>query len=250
LVLAAVSYLAAFTRSPQAEQKRNFLVFSFYAVALFAIGIWLLCPQWMQTAVFCFAAAAAMVLGKAKKIAVLRFQALVFLFGACIAGGFFSFTTHAFVGSNPGAIGWTILAIALTALVCYIAVWKLDGRGWTDHLLAFFPAFLAAAALAGSAVILLVGFVARWTSPEAHALAVIRTGIICASAFAFGLLASRFKRVELVWAAYSALAFGAVKLFLEDLWLQRKEWLAVSLFFYALVLILLPRMLRGVSKRT
>ncbi|MFZ0821117.1 MAG: hypothetical protein WAM91_13690 [Candidatus Acidiferrales bacterium] len=250
LVLAAASYLAAFTRSPQAEQKRNFLVFSFYAVALFVIGIWLLCPAWMQTSFFCLAAPAATVIGMARKIAVLRYQALVFLFGACLAGGFFPFTAHAFVGANPGAIGWTILAVALTALVCYITVWKLDDRGWTDHLLAFFPMFLAAVALAGCAVILLVGFVARWTAPEAHALAVIRTGIICASAFAFGLLASRFKRVELVWAAYCALAFGAVKLFLEDLWLQRKEWLAVSLFLYALVLILLPRILRGVAKRT
>lgn len=250
LVLAAMSYLVAFMRSPQAGQRRNFIVYSVYATALFVIGVSLLCPRGVQTIVFCLAAAIAMGLGTARKIATLQFEALVFLFAASLAGGFFPFAARAFVGANPGAIGLTIWAVALAALVCYIAVWKLDGRNWSDHLIAFFPAFLAAVAFAGAAVILLIGVIARLTVPEAHALAVIRTAIICASAFAFGLIASRFKRVELVWAAYSALAFGAVKLFLEDFRLQHKEWLALSLFFYGIVLVLLPRILRGASKRS
>jgi hypothetical protein len=250
LVLAAAAYLAAFTRSRQEGQRRNFVVFTAYAAALLLIGFWLLLPQGMQTAFFCLAAAVTTLIGAAKKISVLRYQASVYLFGALLAGGFFPFTKHAFIGANPGAITWTIWAVALTALICYIAAWKLNGRGWDDHLLAFFTAFLAASALAGSAVILLVGVVARGTPPQAHALAVVRTAIICASALAFGLLAVRFKRVELVWAAYGALAFGTAKLFLEDLWLQQKEWLAVSLFVYGLVLILLPRILRGVRKRS
>ncbi len=249
LVLAAACYLAAFLRGRQEGQRRNFIVFSVYAAAFFVIGIWLLFPKWTQTAFFCLAAAVAMFFGTAKKIAVLRYQASVYLLAAFLAAGFFPFTAHAFVGANPGTLTWTMLAATITALICYITVWKLSGIGWKDHLLAFIPAFLAATALGGSSVILLVGFVTRGTAPPAHALAVIRTAIICASAFAFGLLAVRFKRVELVWAAYGALAFGTVKIFLEDLRLERKEWLAVSLFFYGLVLIFLPRILRGVRKR-
>jgi len=250
LVLATACYLAAFLRFQQEGQKRNFVVFSVYSAALFVIGIWLLFPQKTQAALFCLAAVVTMFFATSKKITLLRYQASVYLFGALLAGGFFPFTAHAFVGANPGAITWTIGAETLTALICYMAAWNLAGRGWKDHLLSFFPMILAAAALAGSAVILLVGFVAGRTPPVAHALAVIRTTIICASALAFGLLAVRFKRVELVWAAYGALAFGTVKLLVEDLWLERKEWLAVSLFFYGLVLILLPRILRRVPKRT
>jgi hypothetical protein len=249
IALAAACYLAAFTRSRQEGQKRNFVVFSVYAAALLVIGIWLLCPQWMQTAFFCLAAAVAMVIGAAKKVAVLRGQAAVYLLAAFLAGGFFPFAEHAFLGANPAANTWTILSVIITALICYIAAWKLDARGWGDHLLAFFPAILAATALGGSAVILLVGIVVRGTVPQIYALAVIRTGIICASALVLGLLASRFKRIELVWAAYAALAFGTVKLFLEDFRLDRKEWLAVSLFFYGVALVLLPRLLRGASKR-
>ncbi len=250
LVLAAACYLAAFTRSHQEGQRRNFSVFSAYAAALLVIGIWLLFSQKMQTVSFCLAAVVAIIFGAARKITVLRVQALVYMFCAFLAGGFFPFTMHAFVGANPGAITWTIWAVTLTALTCYLMSWKLDRAGWKDHLLAFFPMFSAAAALAGSAVILSIGFVARWFAPEAHSWAIIRTTTICASALAFGLLASRFKRVELVWAAYAAMAFEAVKLILEDLRLERKEWLALSLFFYGLILILLPRLLRGVPKRT
>jgi hypothetical protein len=249
MVLAAACYLAGFTRFRQEEQRRNFFVSSAYATALLMTGIWLLFPQGMQTVFFCLAAAVALLLGAAKRIAVLRYQAAVYLLGAFLAGGFFPFAMHAFVGANPAAITWTILSVILTALVCYIAAWKVDGRGWQDHLLAFFSVILAATGLAALAVILLLGLVAIWTAPETHALAVIRTALICASAFAFGLLASRFRRVELVWAAYCALAFGTVKLFLEDFRLERKEWLAVSLFFYGVVLVFLPRLLRGVSKR-
>jgi len=238
LILAAVCYTVAFTRPSLAEQRRNFFVFSAYAAALLVIGVWLLCPRGIQTAVFCMAAVVAMGFGMARRIAALRVEALVFLLVA-----------RAFLGANPGAIGWAIWVVALTALVCYMLEWKLDGRDWSDRLLAFFPAFLAAAAFAGAAVILLIGLLAIWTAPEAHALAVIRTAIICASAFVFALIAARFKRAELVWAAYCALAFGAVKLFLEDLRLPHKEWLALSLFFYGLVLVLLPRILRGASKR-
>lgn len=250
VALAAACYVTAFTRFRQDAQRRNFYVFSTYAAAFAVVGIWMLFSAAAQTAFFCLAAIITMLFGTAKKNPTLRYHATVYLLGAFLSGGFFPLLARAFVGANPGAITPIIWFAILTALVCYLTAWKLDGRLRQDHLVAFLAISLAASALASAAVILLVGLVARSRAPDAGALAVIRTALICASAFVFGALYARFKRIELVWAAYGALACGTVKIMVEDLRLERKEWLAVSLFLYGLLLVFLPRVLRGVSKRT
>jgi hypothetical protein len=249
LVLAATFYVAAFTRFRQDAERRNFYVFSTYAAAFMLAGVWLLFSAVAQTAFFCLAAIITMLFGAAKKTPALRYHATVYLLGAFLSGGFFPLLAHAFLGANPGAITPTIWFAILTALVCYLTAWKLDGRQRQDHLVAFLAISLAAAALASAAVILLVGLFFRTRAPDAGALAVIRTALICASTFVFGALYARFKRIELLWAAYGALACGTIKIMIEDLRLERKEWLALSLFLYGVLLVFLPRVLRGASKR-
>ena len=66
----------------------------------------------------------------------------------------------------------------------------------------------------------------------------------CALALALGFLGSRWKRVELGWVAYAAVAFGTLKLLFEDLRFGNAASLVVSLLFYGLILILLPRLTR------
>jgi hypothetical protein len=250
VALAAACYLAAFTRFRQDAQRRNFYVFSTYAAAFMMVGIWMsFSAAAVETAFFCIAAIIAMLFGAAKKTPALRYHASAYLLGAFLSGGFFPLLAHAFVGANPGAITPTIWFAILTALVCYLTAWKLDGRLRQDHLVAFLAISLAATALASVAVILLLGLFSRSKAPDPGVLAVIRTALICASAFLFGALYARFKRIELLWAAYGALACGTVKIIVEDLRLERKELLALSLFFYGLLLVFLPRVLRGVSKR-
>jgi hypothetical protein len=70
---------------------------------------------------------------------------------------------------------------------------------------------------------------------------VIRTVVICAVALTLGLLGSFQKRIELVWLAYAAVALGTLKLLVEDLRFGNAASLVVSLVFYGLILILLPR---------
>jgi hypothetical protein len=76
-------------------------------------------------------------------------------------------------------------------------------------------------------------------------LSVIRTVVNCALALALGYLRSRWKRIELGWVAYTAVAFGTIKLLFEDLRFGNAASLVVSLLFYGLILILLPRLTRG-----
>jgi hypothetical protein len=65
-----------------------------------------------------------------------------------------------------------------------------------------------------------------------------------ALAISLGFLGSRWKHLELSWVAYAAVACGTLNLLFEDLRFGNAASLVVSLLFYGLVLILLPRLTR------
>jgi hypothetical protein len=102
-------------------------------------------------------------------------------------------------------------------------------------------AFTAAAL----AVVAIVWLAAGRVELNASRLSVIRTIMNCALALALGFQGSRWKRVELGWIAYAAVAFGTLKLLFEDLRFGNASSLVVSLLFYGLILILLPRLTRA-----
>ena len=81
-------------------------------------------------------------------------------------------------------------------------------------------------------------------------LSVIRTIVNCALALALGYLGSRWNRIELGWVAYIAVAFGTLKLMFEDLRFGNAASLVVSLLFYGVILILLPRLTRRGQTRS
>jgi hypothetical protein len=63
-----------------------------------------------------------------------------------------------------------------------------------------------------------------------------------ALAVAFG--GSRWQRIELVWTAYGTLAFITAKLLFEDLPHGHSGSIAISIFLYAVTLIIVPRVAR------
>jgi hypothetical protein len=75
-------------------------------------------------------------------------------------------------------------------------------------------------------------------------VAVIRTLITCGVALALAFSGSRWQRAELVWIAYGTLALVTAKLLFEDLQHGHPGSTAVSIFLYAVALILVPRMAR------
>lgn len=78
----------------------------------------------------------------------------------------------------------------------------------------------------------------------ASQVAVIRTLIISGVALALAFSGSMWHREELVWIAYGALALVTAKLLLEDLQHGHPAATAISIFLYAMTLILVPRMAR------
>ncbi len=73
-------------------------------------------------------------------------------------------------------------------------------------------------------------------------LAVVRTVVTCLLALALSFLGSIWKRIELGWVAYAIVAFGTLKLLFEDLRFGEAGALVISLLFYGLILILIPRL--------
>jgi hypothetical protein len=84
-------------------------------------------------------------------------------------------------------------------------------------------------------------------TPGALHVAVIRTLAACALALALASSA-RWHRIELVWLAYATLALVAAKLLFEDLRQGHPEFIAASIFLYAVTLILVPRLARRASR--
>jgi hypothetical protein len=85
-------------------------------------------------------------------------------------------------------------------------------------------------------------------TPGASHVAVVRTLAACSLALALASLGPRWQRVELVWLAYATLALVTAKLLFEDLRQGHPEFIAASIFLYAVTLILVPRLARRASR--
>ena len=107
---------------------------------------------------------------------------------------------------------------------------------------------MAVGAVAATLVTALVALTATVITPGASHVAVVRTLSACALALALATLGPRLHRIELVWAAYALLALVAVKLLFEDLRQGHPEFIAASIFLFAVTLILVPQLAKQSSK--
>jgi hypothetical protein len=91
----------------------------------------------------------------------------------------------------------------------------------------------------------LIKLTAQVILPTAPSIAALRTLIIAVFVLLLAFAAGRWGRTDLMWSAYGGLAFLTAKLLLEDLRTSRSGYIAVSVFLYAVVLILTPRLGRA-----
>jgi hypothetical protein len=156
---------------------------------------------------------------------------------------------RALAGTFPAAPGWMVWIVAASAVLCYAVGGRFRTERWNQRLLQLLSAILAVAAVITFLVSLLVWLAELGMTPGASHVAVIRTLITCAVALALAFSGSRWQRVELVWIAYGTLALVTAKLLFEDLQHGHPGSTAMSIFLYAVALILVPRMAR-VARRT
>jgi hypothetical protein len=251
-VLAAACYTAAFVwfdRNDDDEQ-RNYHVYATWSVALVLVGSFLVLSP-AQVAVFLSVASiAATLVGIRMTRLTPEFHGLVYLTAAAFASGLLQYAGRALAGTFPTAPGWMVWMVAVCALLCYAIGGRFEGERWNQRLLRLLSAVLAVSAVATFLVSCLVWLAAIGMTPGAAHVAVIRTLITCGLALAVAFSGSRWQRIELVWTAYGILAFVSAKLLFEDLPHGHSGSIAISIFLYAVALIMVPRVARTGRQET
>jgi len=244
IALAVAGYVALFTHFASTVERRNSFVCASFSLALMLAGCTLsLDKSWLSSCLGALAMAAA-VLATSKSRSLLRSHTLVYLIAAAVASDTLKYAVHTVAGAfptPPPGIVWMILG---TALFCYEAGTEWPCEDWMHRMLQLLSAGLAVGAVIAMAVSAIFWVTTFFTTPAESHIAVLRTFSICAVAMAAAYVGARFARVQLVWLGYSLLALLAVKLLAEDLRNARAEFVAISIFLYAVTLIAVPRLAR------
>jgi hypothetical protein len=244
LILSAASYTAVFVFFERQANQRNYHVFSTWGVCLFlAAGFLCQAPLW-QTACLGEAAIAAIVAAAMLNRFTLRAHGLIYLAAAALVSGLPAYTFNALAGALPAAPSWNASLAALCAVVCYVAGQPLEKEQREQRLPHLLPAALVVCALAALLVQGVFWLTALRVAADVFHLAFTRTLIACALALGLAFCGSRWQRTELIWVAYATLALVAVKLVFEDLRHGHMEFIAASIFLYAVTLIAVPRLAR------
>jgi len=244
LVLSGATYAATFVYFDHAPERRNYQVFGAWSAALFLAGSLLsLQPVYIATGLS-VAAVMTTVLGVRLQRQTLEFHGLVYLVAAAGAAGLLDYVFRALAGNLPGAPGWSVCVVSACAVVCYAAKKPCAAERWQQQLLHLVSASLA---LGGTAALLvqgLAGLTALGVTLGAHHVAFIRTLIICLAALALAYSGAHWRRMELTRIGYATLVLAAAKLVLEDLRHGHLEFIAASIFLFAVTLIAVPRLAR------
>lgn len=254
LVLAAVCFWGTLSRFTAEAYARDRRVSATYAGALLLAGSFLLFSATLRVPFLCSAAVAAVFLYARTGKLSLGIHSSFYLAAAAAVSSLPQWAASALAGTVPSAPDWSIWIVTVSAALCYVvgsrparathAAQDPEKDQKKRRLLWVLPAVLVGFAGAALAVVAIVWLSAGRLELSPSRLSVIRTVVNCALALALGYLGSRWKRIELGWVAYTAVAFGTLKLLFEDLRFGNAASLVVSLLFYGLILILLPRLTR------
>jgi hypothetical protein len=249
-VLAAVCYWGALSRFADEAHTRNRRVYATWAAALLLAGSFLLFSAGLRVPFLCFAAvAAAFVYTRTQKFS-LGLHASFYLAAAATVSSLPTYAGNALAGTVPAAPDWDVWIVTVSAVLCYAIGSRVQEDQGKRRLIWMVPAVLVGFSAAALAVVAIVRLVPGRIELNASYLSVIRTVVNCALALALGVLGSWWKRIELGWVAYTAVAFGTLKLLFEDLRFGNAASLVASLLFYGLILILLPRLTRRGEPRS
>jgi hypothetical protein len=244
LVLSAASYATVFAVLDHVPARRNYHVFLTWSVALLLSGCLLCLPAFWASASLGVAAVAAAFMGVKLNRLSLQFHGMVYLLSAAAVSGLLNYAFLALAGTLPSAPSMSICMVSACSILCYAAGKFCEGEAWSQQLLHTVFAVLAIAAAAALLVQGLMALTALSLNPGAHHLAFIRTLTICLAALALAFSGAHWRRMELTRIGYATLVLVAVKLVFEDLRHGHLEFIAASIFLFAVTLIAVPRIAR------
>lgn len=244
LVLAVVSYASAFLLFHDIPDRRNHHVFGTWSAILLLAGCILSFPASWQVPLLGLAAVVAAALGARFNRLLLQFHGVLYLLAAAVVSGLAAYILSALVSVLPGTPSWSIDFALACAVLCYAALqWRQD-TSWQHQAFRLLTALLAICGGVALFVRILMGLIALRVQPAPHHLAFSRTVAVCAAALLLAYSGSRWRRVELTRIGYAALVLVAVKLVGEDLRRGRLDFIAGSIFVFAVTLIAVPRLAR------
>jgi hypothetical protein len=228
---ASAGCYVAFFLDP-AKHPRNFYAYATFALMLAMLGSRLLFTG-LKFAMLCSALAlAAAWFGERWRWNTLRAHGAIYLATAAAASGL----------TNWSPPTESAVLIAVTAMLIYAVMLRMRTATtlpWPERASSAFAAGLLCWSLVGLAAG--AGIARRLPAPLSSSL---RTVLISAVALVLAWFASRWRRSELVWLLYPWMAFGALKLILDDFGHGQPATLFVSLLVYGGALIAIPRLLR------
>jgi len=248
VALAVACYTGTLVLLSRNAPWRNSAVFSTWSGGLLLSGSFLSLREPWAAAWLCVAALIAVIAGTRFSRVILEFHGTAFLFAAAVASGLAEYLGHSLTGSPIGVPGGLIFLAMASATLCYLAAGRDRSEVWERQALQLSLAAITAIALTALLVQGLIAIMAVAMVPAAHHLAFIRTLTLCAVSLALVFGGARLRRPELSRLGYAGIALVAVKLIIEDLRHGHLEYIAASIFLFALTLIAAPRLARATLK--
>jgi hypothetical protein len=248
LLLSGLSYWVAFVNFRHAADQCNYRVYAAWSCGLLLAGVFWTLPPASGSACLSLAALIAIVLARRAECRLLDFHGVVYLAAATVALGLPVYAFSALVGSATARPSWSILLVLAAAASCYAAMKELPAESGRNQFLHFVPALILSCAIVALLVQGLLRLAAFFVTPDVFHVAFIRTVAICSAALALAFGGARWHRLQMTRIAYAALAFEAIKLLFEDLLDGRMEFIAASIFLFAITLIGVPRFARVGNK--
>ncbi len=211
---------------------RNYHAYATFAILLALVGSGLLATG-LPLAVLCSSLALLTTwFGERRGRNMLRVHGALYFAAAAVTSGLLNWP--------PPAASAALVGIS-AALAYLLILWLRPAKAlsWPERA----PSVIVTGLLCWSLVGLATGsgITSRLSLPLSS---ILRTVVISGVAIALAWLGSRWRLRELIWLLYPWMAFGAIKLILEDFGLGQSATLFVSLFVYGATLIALPRLLR------
>jgi len=246
--LSFATYAAGFVGLRQLAGSRSFNVFALWSVALFVVGaLWALPRQGAGIALAIAGLSAYLIAAKINS-RTLEFHGAIFLCLASLFSGMASYVFSILAGSVPRGPSWAAWIVASCAGAAYISGSDSNDDGWTHQLLRMAPALLAVSMVSALLAHGVLTLATLAVVLNAHHLAFLRTLVISAVSLSLAYAGPRWGWVEMTRLAYAALAFVAAKLLFEDLRQGHMEFIAASIFLFAVTLMAVPRLVRMGAK--
>ncbi len=244
LILSAATYGASFRYLRHLAEPRDFRVFSMWSAALLVAGaLWSL-PRSGTGLVLAAAGATAYFVAEQMERPILELQGAFFFCAAALVSDVARYIFGTLAGAQPDGSALAAWIIGGTAVAAYFAGKDRADAGWARQVLQLVAALLGVSATAAFIVHGMLTLAKLAIVLDAHHIAFLRTLAISVISLFLAFAGSRWGRVTMTRLAYGALAFVAAKLIFEDLRHGHMEFIAGSIFLFAITLIAVPRLVR------